>query len=77
MLIRPDEAHLDGTADTWLRAIVEEKSFRGATQQVRVNIRGVKFRFEFPANTDLPKTGEDILLGFDRQDAFQIFPKSP
>ena len=72
VLIRPDAARWDAGA-FHLRGIINEISFRGNLSRVLMTVRGHPLTFEFPANLALPVVGEEIELGLEPFEAFQVF----
>lgn len=73
MLLRPDAVQLDPTLPCQITGIVRDISFRGGSLQAEVEAGGVSLLFEFPAYSELPPTGANIHLGFNPQEAIQVF----
>lgn len=73
VLLRPDAMGLDGAGPCRLDGTVRETSFRGRTCRAVIVVDDLPLTFDFPSNVSLPGPGEPVLLGFDPQEAFQIF----
>lgn len=76
VLLRPDAGNLDGQGDYQVIGKVAEISFRGSLCRTTVSVDRAHLTFDFPANLDLPGLGEEIVIGFDLNEAFQVFPSS-
>jgi ABC-type Fe3+/spermidine/putrescine transport system ATPase subunit len=74
VLIRPDEVYLNGEGACRLDGKVLQRSFRGSTFLTIIDVKGVPLAFEFPSGVDVPREGEAIQLGFEAEEAVQVFP---
>lgn len=74
VLIRPDAARLDGSGAVQVEGRVVETSFRGSLCRAVIETAAGPLRFDFSSRTRLPGTGETVRLGFDPEEAFQVFP---
>jgi ABC-type Fe3+/spermidine/putrescine transport system ATPase subunit len=74
VLIRPDAGRLDARAGTVLEGTLAGRAFRGGVQVIRLEVNGVRLRFELPAGMDLPETGALLALGLD-ENAVQVWGK--
>jgi len=74
VLIRPDAVQLNGKGACQLEGIVSETSFRGNTCRAVITVNDIDLRFDFPSQVHLPQVGEAVRLGFDPQEALQVFP---
>jgi ABC-type Fe3+/spermidine/putrescine transport system ATPase subunit len=75
VLIRPDEVHLNGEGTCRLDGRVLQRSFRGSTFLTIVDVQEVPLTFEFPSGIDVPREEEPIQLGFEPEEAIQLFPR--
>lgn len=76
VLLRPDQASVDGSGAFSLQGSVLQRSFRGSSCQVEVSIGGNRLRFEFPSSAELPGIGQEISLSFDPERALHCMPAS-
>jgi ABC-type Fe3+/spermidine/putrescine transport system ATPase subunit len=74
VLIRPDAARLEGGGLVQVEGRVMETSFLGSLCRAVIETAAGPLRFDFPSRTRLPAPGEPVRLGFDPQEAFQVFP---
>jgi len=74
-LLRPDAVQLNGEGSCQLEGMVSETAFRGSMCRVVISVNGVPLQFNFPSNIEVPEVGEQIKLGFDPDQALQIFPQ--
>jgi ABC-type Fe3+/spermidine/putrescine transport system ATPase subunit len=72
VLLRPEEAALNGRGDFILEGTVVEQSFRGSTCRMAIEANGTQLAFEFPSRADLPAEGEPIRLGFETGEGIQF-----
>jgi len=72
VLLRPEQVNLEGNGLGSLRGKVLQRSFRGSTCQIDVNIEGMRLRFEFPSDAALPRVGQEIRLSFDPHRALHL-----
>jgi ABC-type Fe3+/spermidine/putrescine transport system ATPase subunit len=75
VLLRPDQAKLNGMGELQISGEVRELTFRGETSRVSVVVNEAQLQFDFPTGADLPGLGEQITLGFDPQDGLQYFKR--
>ena len=72
VLIRPDAVTIMGKGFQ-LSGVVTAVTFRGGLSRVTVDVNGIELSFEFGSNVPLPKVGKSIVLGFDPEEAVQVF----
>jgi ABC-type Fe3+/spermidine/putrescine transport system ATPase subunit len=72
VLLRPDAVGLNGNGEFKLQGKLLERTFRGVTTHVGVEVNGEHLSFELLSSVDLPKVGELISLSFDPKEAVQI-----
>jgi ABC-type Fe3+/spermidine/putrescine transport system ATPase subunit len=72
ILLRPDQVKLGSQGPTTLEANVVQRSFRGGTQRLKVDVNGKELIFNFTTGTSLPEAGEKMMLSFDPADALQV-----
>jgi ABC-type Fe3+/spermidine/putrescine transport system ATPase subunit len=73
ILLRPDAVRLDNTGSHTLQGKVVERTFRGSTSQVVVDINGEKMKFEFLSSDDLPGLGKNISVSYIPAEALLLF----
>jgi ABC-type Fe3+/spermidine/putrescine transport system ATPase subunit len=73
VLLRPDQAALNGDGEVQMSGFVEEVTFRGETSRIILEVNGERLQFDFPTGAALPGVGEEIRLGFDVEDGIQVF----
>jgi len=56
-----------------IHGILQEVTFRGSTCLIVITVEENQLVFEFLSNVTLPEEGEQIWVGFDPQEALQIF----
>ncbi|MBW8009769.1 MAG: ABC transporter ATP-binding protein [Chloroflexi bacterium] len=72
VLLRPDAVHLDGNGEFKLQGKLLERTFRGVTSHLEVEVNGERLTFEILSSVVLPKVGEMISLSFDPKEAVQL-----
>jgi ABC-type Fe3+/spermidine/putrescine transport system ATPase subunit len=72
LLLRPDQVKLGSQGPTKLDGHVVQRSFRGGTQRLKVEVNGKELIFDFTTGSSLPEAGEKISLSFDPDDALQV-----
>jgi ABC-type Fe3+/spermidine/putrescine transport system ATPase subunit len=72
VLLRPDSVEADQTGVCQISGIIHGVSFRGGTSKVTIISNDQRLEFEFASNTTLPAAGDEIVLGFDPDEALQI-----
>jgi ABC-type Fe3+/spermidine/putrescine transport system ATPase subunit len=75
-LLRPDVVQLNGIGSCQIQGTISEASFRGSMYRVVISVKGMLLQFNFPSNVHIPAVGEQVRLGFDPNQALQIFPES-
>ena len=73
VLIRPEAVSLDGEGNYQLEGTLVSCSFRGSTCRAVLAVQDFELYFDLNTNAELPAIGETICLGFDSQEALQIF----
>ncbi|MBU0513050.1 MAG: ABC transporter ATP-binding protein [Chloroflexi bacterium] len=75
VLLRPDGMRIGvKRQQPTLEGQVVERSFRGSICRTLIEIEGKRLTFDFvSAQADIPEVGESIKLGFDPQEAIQVF----
>lgn len=73
LLIRPESASLAGESGFSLEGQLIERSFRGTTQRVVMQLDGeVNLSFDFASSRSLPAVGERLRISLDPDKAVQI-----
>jgi ABC-type Fe3+/spermidine/putrescine transport system ATPase subunit len=73
LLVRPDAVQLSDGLPCQVSGVLQDVSFRGGSVQARVEVNGQPLEFHFPAYVDLPRVGERITVGFEAEEALQVF----
>ena len=73
VLLRPDSVSLYQESPCQIEGRLVHCSFRGSTCRAVVSVTGKEFEFDFLASDALPAIGEKLRLGFDPDQALQIF----
>jgi ABC-type Fe3+/spermidine/putrescine transport system ATPase subunit len=76
LLIRPDSMEADRPSPHQLEGRVREVTFRGSVFRTVIEINGHPLTFDFLSNTKMLKAGENIVLGYEPQEALQFLPPS-
>ncbi len=80
LLLRPDAVQLAETVKHntdgywYLEGELLSYTFRGTTYRAIIDVQGIPLTFEFPSSSDLPGIGGTVRIGFDPQEAVQVFP---
>jgi ABC-type Fe3+/spermidine/putrescine transport system ATPase subunit len=74
VLIRPELARLSAADGLHLEGMLVERSFRGSTCRIQVEIKGQRLSFDFPSSVDFPPTGTPLRLSLDPERAIQLLP---
>lgn len=72
LLLRPDRVRLDGRGEHVLEGTVVERSFRGSTQRVVLEIKGLSLTFDFPSSVSVPSPGAAAEISFQADQALQV-----
>jgi len=75
MLLRPDSVKLNSDGPCHLIGKIGGVSFRGNLYRIMVEINGFNLLFDFPTNSVMPNTGDQIELSFEPDEAIQILLK--
>jgi ABC-type Fe3+/spermidine/putrescine transport system ATPase subunit len=73
VLLRPNAVSLEGQGILSLDATLVDKTFRGPTCILEIDVRGIRLTFEVPSAAALPRAGGSIHLVVDPA-AIQILP---
>lgn len=76
VLLRPDSVSLNQESPCQIEGRLMHCSFRGSICRAVVSAAGKEFEFDFLASDALPAVGEKVRLGFDPDQALQIFPQT-
>jgi ABC-type Fe3+/spermidine/putrescine transport system ATPase subunit len=74
VLLRPDAVLLGDGGSFGLKGQLVRTSFRGNNCRATIRINGKDLSFDFPSNAYLPQPGSLVRLGFEAEDALQVFP---
>jgi ABC-type Fe3+/spermidine/putrescine transport system ATPase subunit len=74
VLVRPDSMEVDGNKKHQLDGKVKEVSFRGSIFRAIINVNETPLTFDFLSNTRLLKPGDEIVLGYQPEEALQFLP---
>jgi ABC-type Fe3+/spermidine/putrescine transport system ATPase subunit len=72
LLLRPDQVKIGSRGPSVLEGQVVQRSFRGGTQRLKVEVQKTELIFNFTTGMSLPEAGEPITLSFDPDDALQV-----
>lgn len=72
-LLRPDEIHVGDEGQARIEGEIKQVSFRGSTNRAVIEVDDLILKFDFPANLDLPRIGERLMLSFEPGEAIQLF----
>jgi ABC-type Fe3+/spermidine/putrescine transport system ATPase subunit len=75
VLFRPDALRLDANGPATLRGRLLRTHFRGASQEVEIELPGGVLWLELPAGVQVPAAGEPVAVSFDPAQAIQVFPR--
>lgn len=73
VLLRPDQAVLDGVGEVKISGPVTEVTFRGESSRIALAVNGERLQFDFPTRSDLPDIGEQITISLDPLQGIQLF----
>jgi ABC-type Fe3+/spermidine/putrescine transport system ATPase subunit len=73
VLIRPDQARLEGNGDIRLEGVVLERTFRGDQTRLKMRSGKVDLIFDFPSSTVLPTAGQTMALFLDAEDSVMVW----
>jgi thiamine transport system ATP-binding protein len=74
LLIRPESASLSPVGSCALEGIVIQRSFRGRTYRLTVEVKGMRLAFEMPSTEPVPAEGQAVKICLDGEAALQVFP---
>ena len=75
VLIRPEGARLAEAGDCTLTGVVLERSFRGRSYRLTLEIKGVRLAFDLPSSEHVPAEGESVQICLEGESAVQVFPR--
>lgn len=75
LLIRPDAANLDGSGVMQLSGKLLEKTFRGSSHRIRLEVDDTVLTLDFPTSTSLPALGSTLQFSLDPNQGMLIFPQ--
>lgn len=73
ILLRPDSVSLNGEGVCQIEGTLVHCSFRGSTCRAAISVAGKELEFDFLASEAMPAVGERVRLGFDPDQALQVF----
>ena len=75
VLIRPEGARLAETGGCTLTGTVLERSFRGRSYRLTLEMQGVRLAFDLPSSEHVPAEGQSVQVCLEGEAAVQVFPR--
>jgi len=75
VLIRPEGARLEQTGSCTLTGTVLERSFRGRSYRLTLDIQGVQLAFDLPSSEPVPAEGQSVQVCLEGEAVLQVFPR--
>jgi ABC-type Fe3+/spermidine/putrescine transport system ATPase subunit len=75
VLIRPEGARLAETGGCTLTGTVLERSFRGRSYRLTLEMEGVRLAFDLPSSEAVPAEGQSVQVCLEGEAAVQVFPR--
>lgn len=75
VLVRPEGARLGDTGSCTLTGVVRERSFRGRSYRLALDIYGVQLAFDLPSSQPVPAEGQAVQVCLADEAALQVFPR--
>jgi ABC-type Fe3+/spermidine/putrescine transport system ATPase subunit len=74
VLIRPEGANLGPHGACTLDGIVIERSFRGRSYHLELEVRGMRLAFDLPSTDPVPAEGQSVQICLEGERAVQVYP---
>ena len=74
VLVRPEGAHLAQAEGCTLTGVVLERSFRGRSYRLLLEVEGVRLSFDIPSSEPVPAEGESVQVCLEGETTVQVFP---
>jgi len=75
VLIRPEGARLAEAGGCTLTGTVLERSFRGRSYRLTLEMEGVRLAFDLPSSEHVPAEGQSVQVCLEGDAAVQVFPR--
>jgi thiamine transport system ATP-binding protein len=73
VLIRPESASLTAPEGCTLEGTVIERSFRGRTNHLTLDVKGIRLAFDLPSTEPVPAEGQTVQVCLEGEAAIQAF----
>ncbi len=74
VLIRPESARISKEGCNNLVGTVIERSYRGRSTHLIIEVSGARLTFDLPSSEPVPAEGESVQVCLDDRASFQVFP---
>ena len=74
VLLRPEGARLEQPGSCALTGTVLERSYRGRSYRLTLEIGGVRLDFDLPSSEPVPAEGQSVQVCLEVESAVQVFP---
>jgi len=75
VLVRPEGARLAEHESCSLEGIVVERSFRGRSYRLALEVQGLRLAFDLPTAASVPDEGQPVQICLEGEGAVQVFQK--
>jgi ABC-type Fe3+/spermidine/putrescine transport system ATPase subunit len=75
VLIRPEGARLAESGGCTLTGTVLDRSFRGRSYRLTLEMNGVRLAFDLPSSEHVPAEGQSVKVCLEGEAAVQVFPR--
>ena len=75
VLIRPEGAHLAESGGCTLTGTVLDRSFRGRSYRLTLEMKGVRLAFDLPSSEHVPAEGQSVKVCLEGEAAVRVFPR--
>jgi ABC-type Fe3+/spermidine/putrescine transport system ATPase subunit len=75
VLIRPEGARIAEAGGCTLTGTVLERSFRGRSYRLTLEMEGVRLAFDLPSSEYVPAEGQSVQVCLEAEAAVQVFPR--
>lgn len=75
VLIRPEGARLAEHEACSLEGIVVERSFRGRSYRLALEVQGLRLAFDLPTSASVPDEGQPVQICLEGEGAVQVFQR--
>jgi ABC-type Fe3+/spermidine/putrescine transport system ATPase subunit len=74
VLLRPEGARLEPAGSCALTGIVLERSYRGRSYRLTLEVGGLRLDFDLPSSEPVPAEGQSMQVCLEVESAVQVFP---